>query len=92
MSVIKNCINCTYCMKQIYLDNICTSPKVREPYIDRFGNVCGSQYPQTRIVYPDQHLECKYFKMGFWAKVAQAKSRACAWIYSKRNVQAERQL
>lgn len=85
MSVIKNCLNCKYCMTQYYRDNICTSPKVREPYTDRFGNVCGSHYPPTGIVHPDRHLECKYFKMGFLAKVAQAKSKACAWIYSKRN-------
>lgn len=83
MPEIKNCLNCTYCRTQYYQDNICVSPKVKEPYTDRFGNVCGSCYPPTKIVHPEQHLECKYFKMGFWAKVAQAKSRACAWVCSK---------
>lgn len=80
MMLIKNCLNCKYCIPQYYQENLCVSPEVKEPRVDRFGNECGYEYPLTRDVHPDQHLECKFFKMGFWTKVAQIESNLCSKI------------
>lgn len=81
MVAIKNCLNCKYCTPQYYQENLCGSPEVKEPHIDRFGNECGYEYPLTIDVHPDQHLECKFFKMSFWSKVAQIKSNLCSTIH-----------
>lgn len=83
--VIRNCLNCKYCTAQYYQENLCRSPEVKGPYTDRFGNICGSSYPSTHEVHPEQHTECKYFKIGFLAKIALTKSKICSWIYSKIN-------
>lgn len=92
MKVIKNCLNCKYCVTQYYQENICCSPKVAEPYYDRFGNACGSQYPTTHEVHPVQHEDCIYFKLGFIAKLAIFKSKCCAWVYSKFNKKGKKQI
>lgn len=81
MAEIKNCLFCKYCTTQYYQENYISSPEVRFPHKDIFGNECGYACSTTHEVHPNQTEECKYFKMGFWAKVARFRSKLCSKMF-----------
>ena len=81
--MVQNCINCKHVSYEWYQDNTCKNLKVfkdlKIPY-DGCGNSLSCRY-----VYNTQGLDtdkdCKYFELGFWAKVAIIKNKICKKIH-----------
>lgn len=82
----KNCANCKYVSYEWYQNNTCKNLKVfkdlKIPY-----DSCGNEI-SCRMVYNSQGLDtdkdCKYFELGFWAKIARIKHKICKKIYEYR--------
>lgn len=80
---IKNCYHCSNCQPEWYQKNLCTSKKVRIFEPDKFGNVCGPNYPYCDDILPDQNIPCPYFEISFSTKIAKLKAKICGWLYRK---------
>jgi len=80
----KNCSECKHVSYEWYQRNTCKNMKAIKELNFSFENVCNDGL-ECKDVYKAQEKDtledCKYFEMGFWAKVASFKYKICKKIF-----------
>lgn len=83
MPAIKKCEKCKFMVPEWYQNNTCRNSKAVKDLGLSWKNHCANSTWCTEV-YEAQGLnndqECKYFELGFWAKVAQIKYNICRKI------------
>lgn len=84
MSLVKNCSNCKHVSYEWYQNNTCKSLKAVKDLGLSYKDFCANATSCLEI-YKAQGLDtskdCKYFELGFWAKIAQIKHKICKKNY-----------
>lgn len=80
----KNCSNCKYISYEWYQTNTCGSVKAVKDLGLSYKDYCANNIYCTEV-YKAQGLntdqDCKYFELGFWARIVQIKNKICKKIY-----------
>jgi hypothetical protein len=84
MAFIKNCYKCSNRQPEYYQEASCKAEQVAIFAPDAYGNICKPSYPKCNNVHPNQDENCLYFKRSFASRVAEWKSKICAWIFNKK--------